>query len=78
MNINSRATSLALLIEAGPWRGCPDFQASVQDSIAGYLSDLTQEQQADLYSKIVEKCGQYERPGYTVINKACHEALRGY
>lgn len=77
-SISHRATSLALLIEAAPWRGITDFQAGVQDSIAGYLPELSEAQQADVYSKIVEACEKFEKPGYTVVNKACHEALRGY
>ena len=73
-DLHPKAITLALLIEAGRWRGHPEFEDSVYDSIAGYLHEYSDEHKSDLYARIVE--GAPKSPGFLAIQKACDRALK--
>ncbi len=70
-----KATNLALLIDAGRFRGHPDVEDSVYDSIAGFLTDYSDERKADLYARIVEGLASVQSPGFLAIEKAVNRAL---
>lgn len=80
MNRHPKATNLALLIDAGRFRGIPEIDDSVHDSIAGFLSDYSDEHKADLYAQIIEDASAYQQakgqaPGFLAIEKIVNNAL---
>ena len=73
-DLHPKAITLALLIEAGRWRGFHEFEDSVYDSIAGYLHEYSDEHKSDLYARLVE--GAPKSPGFLAIQKATDRALK--
>lgn len=80
MNRHPKATNLALLIDAGRFRGHAEIDDSVHDSIAGFLRDYSDEHKADLYAQIAEAAASHKQakgsdPGFLAIEKIVNAAL---